>query len=36
MISSSRLDWGVAYYGAYFRDPDGNKLRVCRHDAGRD
>jgi len=21
------------YYGAYFRDPDGNKLCVCRHDA---
>jgi catechol 2,3-dioxygenase-like lactoylglutathione lyase family enzyme len=20
------------YYGAYFRDPDGNKLRVCRHE----
>jgi catechol 2,3-dioxygenase-like lactoylglutathione lyase family enzyme len=21
------------YYGAYFRDPDGNKLAVCCHDA---
>jgi len=21
------------YYGAYFRDPDGNKLCVCCHDA---
>jgi len=21
------------YYGAYFRDPDGNKLCVCRHEA---
>jgi catechol 2,3-dioxygenase-like lactoylglutathione lyase family enzyme len=20
------------YYGAYFRDPDGNKICVCRHD----
>nr|WP_091679654.1 VOC family protein [Methylocapsa palsarum] len=20
------------YYGAYFRDPDGNKLAVCRHE----
>jgi predicted lactoylglutathione lyase len=20
------------YYGAYFRDPDGNKLCVCRHE----
>lgn len=23
------------YYGAYFRDPDGNKLCVCCHDAER-
>ena len=22
------------YYGAYFRDPDGNKLCVCCHEAG--
>jgi catechol 2,3-dioxygenase-like lactoylglutathione lyase family enzyme len=22
------------YYGAYFRDPDGNKICVCCHDAG--
>lgn len=22
------------YYGAYFRDPDGNKLCVCCHDPG--
>lgn len=21
------------YYGAYFRDPDGNKICVCRHEA---
>lgn len=23
------------YYGAYFRDPDGNKICVCCHDAGQ-
>ena len=25
---------GVDYYGAYFRDPDGNKICVCCHSPG--
>jgi predicted lactoylglutathione lyase len=27
-----RPQYHANYYGAYFRDPDGNKLCVCRHD----
>ena len=27
-----RPDYHPHYYGAYFRDPDGNKLCVCCHD----
>jgi catechol 2,3-dioxygenase-like lactoylglutathione lyase family enzyme len=27
-----RLHYHPNYYGAYFRDPDGNKLCVCCHD----
>ncbi len=27
-----RPEYHADYYGAYFRDPDGNKLCVCRHD----
>ncbi len=27
-----RPHYHANYYGAYFRDPDGNKLCVCRHD----
>lgn len=27
-----RPEYHPHYYGAYFRDPDGNKLCVCRHD----
>jgi catechol 2,3-dioxygenase-like lactoylglutathione lyase family enzyme len=27
-----RLNYHPDYYGAYFRDPDGNKLCVCCHD----
>ena len=26
-----RPEYHADYYGAYFRDPDGNKLCVCRH-----
>ncbi len=29
-----RPQYHANYYGAYFRDPDGNKLCVCCHDAG--
>ncbi|MDZ5454644.1 VOC family protein [Labrys sp. ZIDIC5] len=28
-----RPEYHDHYYGAYFRDPDGNKLCVCCHDA---
>jgi catechol 2,3-dioxygenase-like lactoylglutathione lyase family enzyme len=28
-----RPQYHAAYYGAYFRDPDGNKLCVCCHAA---
>jgi predicted CXXCH cytochrome family protein len=28
-----RPQYHAAYYGAYFRDSDGNKLCVCCHDA---
>lgn len=28
-----RPDYHADYYGAYFRDPDGNKLCVVCHDA---
>ena len=28
-----RLEYHPDYYGAYFRDADGNKLCVCCHDA---
>lgn len=28
-----RPEYHADYYGAYFRDPDGNKLCVCRHEA---
>ncbi|CAG4888501.1 VOC family protein [Paraburkholderia saeva] len=28
-----RPEYHAHYYGAYFRDPDGNKLCVCCHDA---
>ena len=28
-----RPHYHADYYGAYFRDPDGNKLCVCCHDA---
>ena len=27
-----RPQYHINYYGAYFRDPDGNKLCVCCHD----
>lgn len=27
-----RPEYHASYYGAYFRDPDGNKLCVCCHD----
>ncbi len=27
-----RPEYHADYYGAYFRDPDGNKLCVCRHE----
>lgn len=27
-----RPEYHDAYYGAYFRDPDGNKICVCCHD----
>lgn len=27
-----RPEYHATYYGAYFRDPDGNKLCVCCHD----
>nr|WKF60224.1 hypothetical protein HUO10_004745 [Paraburkholderia busanensis] len=27
-----RVHYHPNYYGAYFRDPDGNKLCVCHHD----
>lgn len=26
-----RPEYNADYFGAYFRDPDGNKLCVCRH-----
>ena len=29
-----RPQYHAHYYGAYFRDPDGNKLCVCCHDPG--
>jgi len=29
-----RPEYHANYYGAYFRDPDGNKLCVCCHEAG--
>lgn len=29
-----RPEYHPHYYGAYFRDPDGNKLCVCCHDPG--
>lgn len=28
-----RPEYHANYFGAYFRDPDGNKLCVCCHDA---
>jgi catechol 2,3-dioxygenase-like lactoylglutathione lyase family enzyme len=28
-----RPEYHADYYGAYFRDPDGNKLCVCCHDS---
>lgn len=28
-----RVQYHPHYYGAYFRDPDGNKICVCCHDA---
>ncbi|WP_288193139.1 VOC family protein [uncultured Phyllobacterium sp.] len=28
-----RPHYHAHYYGAYFRDPDGNKICVCNHDA---
>ncbi len=28
-----RPEYHPSYYGAYFRDPDGNKLCVCCHGA---
>lgn len=28
-----RPDYHKSYYGTYFRDPDGNKLCVCCHEA---
>jgi catechol 2,3-dioxygenase-like lactoylglutathione lyase family enzyme len=28
-----RPEYHPDYYGAYFRDPDGNKLCVCNHDS---
>lgn len=28
-----RSDYHPNFYGAYFRDPDGNKICVCCHDA---
>lgn len=31
-----RPNYHPDYYGAYFRDPDGNKLAVCCHDAASD
>ncbi|WP_395401259.1 VOC family protein [Pseudoduganella sp. UC29_106] len=31
-----RPEYHANYYGAYFRDPDGNKLCVCHHDAPAD
>ncbi|MCP8941075.1 VOC family protein [Alsobacter sp. SYSU M60028] len=27
-----RPEYHAHYYGAYFRDPDGNKICVCRHE----
>lgn len=30
-----RPQYHANYYGAYFRDPDGNKLCVCCHEATR-
>jgi len=27
-----RRQYHADYYGAYFRDPDGNKLGICCHD----
>ena len=29
-----RPQYHAKYYGAYLRDPDGNKLCVCHHDGG--
>ncbi len=29
-----RPQYHANYYGAYFRDPDGNKICVCCHDSG--
>jgi catechol 2,3-dioxygenase-like lactoylglutathione lyase family enzyme len=29
-----RPEYHAHYYGAYFRDPDGNKLCVCCHEPG--
>lgn len=29
-----RPQYHADYYGAYLRDPDGNKLCVCHHDGG--
>jgi catechol 2,3-dioxygenase-like lactoylglutathione lyase family enzyme len=31
-----RVHYHPNYYGAYFRDPDGNKLCVCCHEAEAD
>jgi catechol 2,3-dioxygenase-like lactoylglutathione lyase family enzyme len=31
-----RTHYHPNFYGAYFRDPDGNKLCVCRHDPETD
>ena len=28
-----RCFWRPNYYGAYFHDPDGNKICICCHDA---
>ncbi|WP_442782150.1 VOC family protein [Collimonas fungivorans] len=32
-VPGLRLEYHPDYYGAYFRDADGNKLCVCCHDA---
>jgi predicted lactoylglutathione lyase len=31
-----RPEYHANYYGAYFRDPDGNKLCACCHDPAAD